>query len=337
MLKKVVILFPIFVANILFSCGQPSKYFTHHGYTQGTIYKITYESPTGVSFDAEIKRLLIHFSNSLSTYIPNSLISRVNQNDPTVRADRYFKTVFQKSVEINQASGGAFDITIAPIVNFWGFGFTSDKPDTDQRKIDSLLQFVGMNKVRMEGDRIIKDDPGVMLDVNAIAKGYSVDVVGDFLAKKGCKNYMVDIGGEVLAKGYNASGRLWTIWVDRPADNALPGEACQALIQVQNKALATSGNYRRFFEIDGVKYAHSINVKTGYPAKTNLLSVTIIAFDCMTADAWATACMVSGLEKSIELIQANPELDALLIYSDEQGNYQVYITESLQKYTINCE
>jgi thiamine biosynthesis lipoprotein len=313
---------------LLFSCQQPS-YIRHAGYTQGTYYRVTYESPDGADYGQEIDQLLHDFSASLSTYLPTSLISRINQNDPTAVVDNYFRVVFNKAAEVNKASGGIFDITIAPIVNLWGFGFTGNTPEVNPAKIDSLLQYVGMSKLRIEGDRVVKDLPEVMLDVNAIAKGYSVDVVADFLKKKGCLNYLVDIGGECLAQGVNADGNLWTIEIERPKDNAAYGEGRVAWIRLNNRAIATSGNYRRFFEIEGVKYAHTIDVKTGYPVRHHLLSATVVADDCMTADAWATTCMASGLEKSIQLMQQHPEFEALFIYGDETGKYRVHTTKGM--------
>jgi thiamine biosynthesis lipoprotein len=313
----------------MFSCGRPARYIKCQGATEGTYYRVTYESPKGVDYEKEIVQLLGDFNASLSTYMPNSLVSRINRNDATAKVDHYFRTVFDKAAEVNKASGGVFDITIAPVVNLWGFGFTSGKPEIDKKKIDSLLQYVGMDKIRIEGDCVIKDTPGVMLDMNAIAKGYSVDVVAAFLKSKGCRNYLVDIGGECAAQGVNVSGGPWRVGVERPADNAGYGDSLEAILSLDNRAMATSGNYRRFFEIDGVKYAHTIDVKTGYPTSHNLLSATIVADDCMTADAWATACMASGLDKSMEMLRRHPEFDALLIYSDEKGKYRTYATEGL--------
>ena len=318
----------VILAGIIFSCAQ-SPYFRHEGATQGTYYVVVYQSPEGVDYEKEIIQLLYDFSESLSIYNPNSLISRINKNDTTAVVDRYFRTVFNKAAEVHIASDGAFDITISPLVNFWGFGFTDNIPDIDPHRIDSLMQFVGMDKIRIEGDKVIKDLPGVMLDMNAIAKGYAVDVVADFLKSKNCRNFLVDIGGEAAASGVNASGVAWRIAVEKPVEGAGYGELRQAIVFLKDKAIATSGNSRRFFEIDGVKYAHTIDTKTGYPVRHNLLSATVVAADCMTADAWATACMASGLEKSILLLQQNPQLDALLIYSDEYGNYKTYATKGL--------
>jgi len=323
-MKKLIIL--IIFAGCLFSCRR--QYFFHEGFTQGTYYKIKY-GPGSFDYENDIKQLLVDFSSSLSTYDTTSLISRINQNDTTAIVDDFFRTVFNKSVEVNRASYGVFDITVAPVVNLWGFGFTGDQPDFDPKKIDSLMQYVGMSKVRIEGDRVVKDLPGVMLDVNAIAKGYSVDVVAGFLKAKGYKNYLVDIGGECVAQGVNESGKVWRVGIEKPVDGTYYGEALQAIVRLKNRALATSGNYRRFIEIDGVKYAHTIDVKTGYPVRHNLLSATIVADDCITADAWATACMASGLEKSITLLKHHPEFGALLIYADENGDYKTYVTDGL--------
>ncbi|MDR0815651.1 MAG: FAD:protein FMN transferase [Bacteroidales bacterium] len=321
----------LWLAALSFSCSEKVEYVTHQGFAEGTTYKVTYApAAAGESYEEDIVQVLQRFSESLSTYLPTSLISRINQNVPDVEIDDYFRTVFVKSAEVNRASSGAFDITIAPIVNLWGFGFTSGTPDIAPAKIDSLLQFVGMDKIRIVGNKVVKDNPGVMLDVNAIAKGYSVDVVADFLKSKGCKNYLVEIGGEIVARGVNASGHPWRVGIDRPADHAVPGQDLQAVVALDNKALATSGNYRRFFEKDGVKYAHTIDVKTGYPVSHNLLSVTIVAADCITADAWATVCMVVGLDKTMALLADHPELEALLIYSDQQGNYQIHVTKGLE-------
>jgi len=322
---------PVFViaGSLLFSCGQSDVYVTNRGFTQGTFYNITYGNPEGTDYDEEIKQLLHDFSASLSTYDPASLISRINQNDPAAVVDDYFRTVFNKSAEVNKASDGVFDITIAPIVNLWGFGFTGYVPEMNPEKIDSLMQYVGMDKVRIVGDKVVKDLPGVMLDVNAIAKGYSVDVVADFLKEKGCKNFLVNIGGEIVAQGVNASGVIWRTQIEKPVENVIYGATGAAIVLLNNRAMATSGNYRRFHEIDGKKYGHTFDTKTGYPAMHNLLSVTIVADDCITADAWATVCLASGLEKSIQILKQHPELDALLIYSDEKGNYQTYQTEGM--------
>jgi thiamine biosynthesis lipoprotein len=188
-----------------------------------------------------------------------------------------------------------------------------------------------MNKVRIENERVIKDNPNIVIDVNAIAQGFSVDVVAEFLEKQGSTNYLVEIGGELKAKGINAKGNTWRIGIDKPVDgNQVAGANIQAIVEISGKSLATSGNYRKFFVENGVKYAHTINPKTGYPAKNTLLSATIIADDCMTADAYATVCMASGLEKSLEVLKKVKGLEAYLIYNDDEGKYQTYVTEGLK-------
>ncbi len=330
---------PVFIISAIILAGcinnlAQKEYHKIGGETQGTTYNITFEYKKGKDLKAEIEAVLKDFDNSLSTYDPSSIISRVNSNDSSVVVDQKFIKVFQDSKEINGKTDGAFDITIAPIVNAWGFGFTPGM-DVDSAIIDSLLVFVGMDKIRINENKVEKDYPSVMLDVNAIAQGYSVDVVAEFLEGKKVKNYMVEIGGELKCKGLNPKGEDWKIGIDRPIDgNITPGANLQAIVAIKAKALATSGNYRKFYEKDGVKYAHSINPKTGYPVLSRLLSTTVLADECITADGYATAFMVMGLEKSIEFLSAQTELDAYLVYSDEEGNFKVYSTPGMKDYVV---
>jgi thiamine biosynthesis lipoprotein len=297
------------------------------GETQGTSYHITYKSYNGENYKNEIDSVLHDFDMSLSTYKPASIISRINSNDKTAIADEYFIEVFNKSVEVAKETAGAFDITVAPIVNAWGFGFT-DKASIDSTLIDSLLQFVGIEKVRLSGNKVVKSKPEIMLDCNAIAQGYSVDVISAYLESQGIKNYLVEIGGELNAKGKKNNNELWKVGIDKPLDNSSENNReLQVILQLENKSLATSGNYRKFYEKGGAKYAHSIDPKTGYPVQHNLLSVTIIADDCMSADAYATACMVMGLEKSKEFLKQHPELDAYLISSSNKEEYEIFETK----------
>jgi FAD:protein FMN transferase len=304
------------------------------GFIQGTTYHITYEYKKNKDLQPEIEKLLHDFDMSLSTYIPNSIISRINNNDPTVKVDDFFTEVFNKSVEVNRKTEGAFDITVAPIVNAWGFGF---KPgvDVDSNLIDSLMQFVGMEKVSLRNGKVFKTNPSVMLDVNALAQGYSVDVVCRYLDRKRVKNYLVEIGGELKSKGLNAKGEDWRIGVDRPIEgNMIAGASLQAILAVKGKALATSGNYRKFHEKNGIKYSHTMDPKTGYPVLSTLLSATVLADDCITADAYATAFMVFGKDKTIDFLSNNKFLEAYLIYSDENGKFKVYSTEGMKNHII---
>jgi len=270
----------------------------------------------------------VQIDRSLSVYNPQSIISKVNRNEP-VTVDSLFTAVFLRSREITAATGGAFDISASPLFNAWGFGF-KNKENITQAKIDSLRQFCGMQHVRLEMGRIIKNDPRVTLNANAIAKGFGVDVVACFLEQFGITNYLVEIGGEVRCKGINRKGAPWTVGIDKPVDgNIFPGEDLQTKLHLTDRALATSGNYRKYYEEDGRKYAHTINPATGYPVEHNLLSATVLAADCMTADAFATAFMVLGLEGSKELLSRHPELDAYLIY-EENGQLLGYATKGIE-------
>jgi FAD:protein FMN transferase len=322
----------LFLLTLLLSlscCIQPQMEFKRiSGSAQGTTYHITYQTAVENDYSLQIDSILKAFDLTFSEYIPNSIVSRINRNDSTVEINDMFKVVFEKSLEVYKESGGAFDLTIAPLVNAWGFGPGEKRKASPN--IDSLKQFVGMYKVKIEGKKLIKDLPGITLDVNGIAQGYSVDIVGDFFEKKGIKNYMVEIGSEVRAKGKNDKGKLWRIGVDKPSYTKQPGEDLQTILSLDNKAMTTAGNYRSYFEENGVKYSHIIDPHTGKPIKNRLLSVTIVAPDALTADAYDTPCMVIGLEKTRELLKKHPELDAYLIFNDEQGNYQVEYTKGIE-------
>ncbi|MBN1158559.1 MAG: FAD:protein FMN transferase [Bacteroidales bacterium] len=307
-------------------------YFTVTGMTQGTTYRITYESGQGEELKHEIDSLLADFDLSLSIYNDSSVISRFNRNDPSVEADHKFKTVFEKAYEVYLKTDGAFDITVGPVINALGFGSVY-QAEIDSTWIDSVMMFVGMNKVSMEGNQLVKKEKNLMLDVNAIAQGYSVDVVAEYLDSKRIRNYMVEIGGEVKTCGLNPNHEIWRIGIDKPVEgNMIPGSDLQAVIRLKNRALATSGNYRRFYEKDGMKYVHTVDPRTGYPVISNLLSATVVAEDCMTADAYATAFMVFGLERSIEFLNRNNFLEAYLVFADETGDFQVYISEGLSEF-----
>jgi thiamine biosynthesis lipoprotein len=331
---KFIGLFLCFVV-LLTSCRtKKSEYLKISGFAQGTTYHITYENSNNEDYSADIDSILKAFDKSLSIYDSTSIISRINNNDRTVEADDWFVEVFNKSAEVNAISGGAFDITVGPVVKAWGFA-NGPVAKHDTAHIDSLLQYVGMDKVKLEGRKVIKKYPGVKLDVNALAQGYSVDVVCDFFKNKGIKNYLVEIGGEVRGKGTNASGKFWHIGIDRPEDgNLMPGNELQAIIEINNKSLATSGNYRKFFVENGVKYAHTIDPKTGFPARNTLLSATVVCDDCITADAYATSFMVVGVEKSKDMLSKLKGVEVYFVYSNPQGGYEVYFSEGMKKMIV---
>jgi FAD:protein FMN transferase len=319
----------IVISLLLFTNCNNKKYFKIEGYAQGTTFQIKYEGNN--DFSADIDSILKNFDLSLSAYIDSSLISRINNNDSTAEPDKYFLTVFEKALEVYHNTDGMFDITIGPLVKAWGF-LKDTALRHDSAYIVSLLGNIGMDKVRLHNNKIIKENPSVIIDVNAIAQGYSVDVVSEYLDSKGCTNYLVEIGGEIRAKGINERGKTWKIGIDKPVfGNQNKGETLQSVLVVSNKSVATSGNYRKFkTDAQGNKYSHTINPKTGFPVKSNLLSASIVAPDCITADAYATACMVMGLEKSINLITNHKELDGYFIFTDSTGNYNYYISEGLK-------
>ena len=237
-------------------------------------------------------------------------------------------------MEVYEATEGSFDPTVMPLVNYWGFGYAGE-PITrvDSNKVDSLVQFVGFEKVIFEALALKKDRPGVQLDFSACAKGYGVDEVGRFLETQGCNNYLVEIGGEVRARGINQRSKNWQIGINTPQEGGALDDY-QAIVKLKDLSLATSGNYRNFYELNGVKYSHTINPKTGFPERNTLLSASVFAKDCMTADAYATAFMASGLDKAFDVALQNSEIDAYLIYSDEDGQMQVKYTEAVAGYLI---
>lgn len=330
-----IISFTLITLLLLAGCkDKKSEYLRVSGFAQGTTYNITYENSNNADYSPQIDSILKAFDRSLSIYDSTSIISRINNDDPTAEADDWFVAVFNTSKEVNSLSEGAFDITVGPVVRAWGFG-NGPVARHDTAYIDSLLQYVGMEKVKLEGRKVIRTSPGVKIDVNAIAQGYSVDVVCDFFISKGIKNYLVEIGGEVRGKGTNASGRFWHIGIDKPSEgNMSPGNELQAIIEINNKSLATSGNYRKFFVEQGVKYGHTIDPKTGFPARNTLLSATVVCDECSVADAWATAFMVMGIDKSKEILSKLPGIEVYLVYSNPQGAYEVFISEGMKKMMV---
>lgn len=319
--------------SALYSQTEPVRI---EGQAQGTTYHITYFDKQNRDFQPEIEKILVDFDKSVSTYLPTSIISRINSNQKNVVVDKYFITCFNKAKEIWKNTDGAFDPTVYPLVNAWGFG-PGKKQKIEKSKIDSILQFVGFHLIELKGKTVVKKDPRVSLDFNAFAQGYSVDVVADFLNSKEITSYIVEIGGEVYAKGKKLNGDNWTIGIEKPIDNQVSENPPKAIVNLENLAIATSGNYRRFIIENGVKYGHHIDPKTGYPTKNNLLSASVFSKECISSDANATGILVMGLEKAKAFLQAHTELQAYLIYSDDKGNYQVYETPGLKSIITEAE
>lgn len=300
------------------------------GKTMGTTYNIVYLDEANRDFQTSIDSLLVVFNESLSTYVPDSELSQFNLRDTIDFKLPYFLPVLKASKTVFEKTGGAFDPTVGPLVNVWGFG--PGGPELkDSTDINLLLKLVGFEKIEFDEKQLRKKIPGIYLDFSAIAKGYGVDVVGDFLRAKGIENFLIEIGGELVARGVNEKGELWKVGVNRPEESANASDLI-SIIALQDRGMATSGNYRNYYVKDSVKISHTINPATGYPVNHNLLSATVLAKDCMTADAYATALMVLGTEKAIALDSALKEIEVFLIYSDATGGFKTYASESLKPF-----
>jgi len=306
--------------------NKEKQFFVNYGEIHGTYYNIRYEYTEDIQED--LLHVLDTVNQSLSTYIDTSIISRINKDEPNVELDSLFTIVFNKGKDVYEKTDGAFDMTVAPVVNAWGFGYT-DSIHVDSTIIDSLMRFVGFDKIRIENNYIVKDFPGIKLDGSAIAKGYSVDFVCYYLKSLGIKNFLVDIGGEVCAKGINNKGIIWRVGIDKPIfDTEVKDRELQEIINLKNRAIATSGNYRQYYERGGKIYSHTINPKTGYSAINEILSVSVLNEHCMTADAYATAFMVLGLERSKQIVENDSSLSAYIIYQDSLGEHKFWSSKN---------
>ena len=318
----------LIIGTVFIVRQQRSTPYQHdEGQVFGTFYHITYQNDS--SINNAILAELAKVDSALSMFNRESIISRINQGE-NPETNNMFNSVFKLAEQVSDNTGGAFDITVAPLVNVWGFGFKTGNPPT-KAVIDSLRAVVGYKKVALDNNHIIKKDPRVMLDCSAIAKGYGCDVVARMLERHGIKNYMVEIGGEVVTHGISEKRLPWKIGVTKPTDDSLAvDKELQTILNVKDMAMATSGNYRNFYYKNGKKYAHTIDPKTGYPVQHNILSATVLAKRCAEADAYATSFMVMGLEKTKEVLKKQPELMAYLIYADHKGNMQVWYSPSMK-------
>lgn len=316
------------------ACTPKTKsYATIDGFAQGSTYHIVYNDPQGRDLRNDIEELLEDFDNSLSVYNPSSLLTRLNGNDTAAAPDKWFTECLEISRGISDDTDGAFDVTLRPLIAAYRIG-TDDTPHIlSQREIDSIRAFTGYKKVRIENGQLVKDDPRLALDFNAIAQGYSSDLMGAMFDSLGIRDYMVEIGGEILCKGKNPEGKEWRVGIDRPVEgNMVPGEDLQTILTLTDRGLVTSGNYRKFaFDENGNKVTHTIDPHTLKPAVHNLLSATIIAPTSAIADGYATACMVIGLEKSKQLLERHPEMEAYLVFSQPDGSMGVYTTPNIRK------
>ncbi len=319
---------------VFVGCSNQPQWQHDKGRTHGTFYSIIYHSP--INLRNEIEAVMHSVDNSLSTFKQESIISRLNRGETDVELDSLFINVFDKAKEVWRNTEGAFDMTVAPLVNAWGFGYAPES-NVSAGEIDSLLTTVGFEKVERTGNRLVVKKAGIKFDASAIAKGYSVDLVAEFLESKGIENYMVEIGGEVRLKGKNPKNKPWRIGIESPIESAALSKErdLQMILSMENGAIATSGNYRQFYYKDGKKYAHTIDPRTGYPVQHNLLSVSVYAPDCMTADAYATAFMVLGLAKSLSIVNTIDSLEACFIYSLNDSLYHVELTNGFKHLVAN--
>ena len=329
-LLRLAFLLFLIIGTILIIRQQHEMPYQHNsGLVFGTVYNITYQHDRDLQKEIEAELMKVDYS--LSPFNEQSVITKVNRNEP-VELNKMFLDVFTLAEKISQETDGAFDVTVAPLVNAWGFGFKQGISPTEQT-IDSLRQVVGFQKVSLTADSKIvkKQDPRIMLDCSAIAKGYGCDVVAELLKSNGIQNFMVEIGGEVVTKGVSDKRVPWRIGVTKPTDDTISvNNELQTILNVTNKAMATSGNYRNFYYKGGKKYAHTIDPKTGYPVQHNILSATVLADNCATADAYATSFMVLGMEGTRRILDKHPELMAYLIYTDDQGDYSVWYSPSME-------
>lgn len=315
---------------IISSCTpKPKEYIRVEGFAQGTTFSITYYDSLNRNYSASFDSIFFLIDNSMSVYNDSSIISQFNRSEIST-IDSLLAEVFVISDSVYNETQGAFDITVGPVIRAIGFGKDKVK-GIDSAKVRSLLPLIGMYHLKLDGLTLIKYKPEVQIDVNAIAQGYTVDVIANFLKSKGVCNFLVEVGGEICANGINSKGTTWVVGLDKPVENAIPGEGIQTKIPLTGgRGLATSGNYRKFIEVDGLKYSHTINPKTGFPELNSLLSATVIAPTAARADAYATAFMVNGLKWSIDFINSNPHVEAYLIYSDNDGKYSVWVSKGLQ-------
>ncbi|MBK6346995.1 MAG: FAD:protein FMN transferase [Bacteroidales bacterium] len=330
-MKNHIILF-ILLAITLTSCtgNKTLVEVKFEGEAQGTYYAVTYYDSKGISYQQDIDSFFRAFDQSASIYQKESIISRLNNNDSTARADDVFTYVFNKSMEVSEKTDGAFDITVLPLVNAWGFGFT-DPMKLDSSQVDSILPLVNYRNVKLTDGRLVKTNPAIKVDFNAIAQGYSADLIGQLLESHGIENYLIDVGGEVLARGTKPGNIPWKVGIEKPAENADDARELNTVVNLSNKALATSGNYRKYFIRDGVRYSHTIDPKTGFPVNHTVLSVSVLADDCISADAYATSFIVMGLDKTKKFLAQHPELDAYIIYSDDSGKLTTWSSDGLSQ------
>ena len=315
------------------SCGRQSHKIVLQGLAQGSYYAVTYYDAENRNFQPEIDSIFHAVDMSVNLWVDSSIISKVNRNED-VTLDSIFLDNFRIAMETARLSDGYFDPTISPIVAAWGFSYKSGDSITPQL-IDSLKQLVDYRKIRIENGKVIKDNPDMKLDFNAIAQGYTSDLIAAFLESRGIKNYLVDTGGEIMARGSKPIGQPWIVGIEKPAENWDSEQVVQTRITLRDKGLVTSGSTRKYTERNGRRYSHCIDPKTGYPVEHNVLSATVLAENSVWADALASICMVMGMEKSLPLIESMNGVEAYYIFVNEQNELETFATEGFRELIID--
>lgn len=317
-MKKLLLFFT--ATSLLLTSCNTKKVNKIEGMAFGTVYHIVYTGPESATLKQQVDSVLADVNKTFSIFDTTSLISRINRGETDLGNDDLLR-VLRASLKVSEQTDGAFDCTIQPLIELWGFGRQNQKQVVPQALIDSVLQFTGCQRVGIDQNRILKEDSRTQLNFNAIAKGFAVDKVGEFLETQKYNNFVVEIGGEVVTRG-KKNGKPWKVGIQIPTQTADGPVESNETFELEDMAVATSGDYRNFFEQDGQRYTHILDPKTGKPEQTNLLSVSVITTTCAVADAYATAFMVLGIEKASEIVKKDPQLEAYFIY-DNNGKYKV--------------
>ena len=313
---------------VLASCGKQPEKVVLQGLAQGSYYAVTYYDEQNRNFQREIDSIFHAVDMSVNLWVDSSIISKINRNEE-VTLDSIFIDNFNIAQEAARLSDGYFDPTISPIVAAWGFSYKTGDSLTPQL-IDSLRQLVDYRNIRIENGKVVKENPAMTLDFNAIAQGYTSDLIARFLESRGVKNFLVDTGGEIMARGEKPDGKPWIVGIEKPAENMDSERIVQTRIALCDKGLVTSGSTRKYVERNGKRYSHCINPKTGYPVEHQLLSVTVMAENSVWADALASICMVMGMELSLPLIQGMDGVEAYYIYVNDQNELETFATEGFR-------
>lgn len=316
------------VLSLLASCANQTPKTVLQGLAQGSSYAITYFDEQDRDFQHEVDSIFHAVDLSVNLWVDSSIICKVNRNEDVV-LDNIFIDNFNIAQEAAQMSDGCFDPTISPLVSAWGFSAKSGDSITPQL-VDSLRQLVDYHKVHIENGTLIKDNPAMKLDFNAIAQGYTADLIGSFLESKGINNYLVEVGGEIMARGGKPDGSSWVVGIEKPAANWDSDRVVQQRVEIRDKGIVTSGSYRKYVERDGKRYSHCIDPMTGYPVEHNLLSATVIADNSVWADALASICMVMGMERSLEIIKRLDGVEAYYIFVNDKGELETLATEGFK-------